>query len=47
VAGRAKGASPRVVLRALLELATLFRELRGRAPAAAWQRAERGVRERT
>ena len=38
VAGRAKGASPRVVLRALLELLTLYRELtrptRGAAPSS-------------
>ena len=47
MAGRAKGASPRVVLRALLELATLFRELRGSAPAASWRQADPGVRERT
>jgi len=47
MAGRAKGASPRVVLRALLELATLFRELRGPAPAASWPRTDRDVRERT
>jgi glycosyltransferase involved in cell wall biosynthesis len=47
IAGRAKGASPRVVLRALLELATLFRELRGRAPAVSWRQTDRGVRERT
>lgn len=46
IAGRAKGASPRVVLRALLELATLFRELRGRAPADSWRQTD-GARERT
>ena len=47
VAGRAKGASPRVVLRALLELATLFRELRGGARAVSVRRADRGIHERT
>ena len=46
-AGRAKGATPRVVLRALLELATLFRELRGAAPSASWQSADSGARERS
>jgi glycosyltransferase involved in cell wall biosynthesis len=45
IAGRAKGATPRVVLRALVELATLFRELRGATPSAAWQQADPGVRE--
>jgi len=47
IAGRAKGATPRVVLRALLELATLFRELRGEAPATSWQQSDRGIRERS
>jgi len=47
-AGRAKGATPRVIGRALVELATLYRELRAAAesPPAAWQQLERGIRER-
>jgi hypothetical protein len=32
VAGRSKGATPRVIARALLELGLLYRELRGPAP---------------
>jgi glycosyltransferase involved in cell wall biosynthesis len=47
VAGRAKGATPRVIGRALAELATLYRELRGGAPTRSWQQSERGVQERT
>ncbi len=47
VAGRAKGATPRVIGRALVELVTLYRELRVGAPARSWQRSERGVQERT
>ena len=47
-AGRAKGATPCVIGRALVELATLYRELRAAAesPPAAWQQLERGIRER-
>ena len=47
-AGRAKGATPRVIGRALVELATLYRELRAavESPPAAWQQLERGIRER-
>lgn len=47
-AGRAKGATPRVIGRALVELATLYRELRAAAasPPAAWEQLERGVQER-
>lgn len=47
VAGRAKGATPRVIGRALVELATLYRELRATAAAPSWQQSERGVQERT
>jgi glycosyltransferase involved in cell wall biosynthesis len=47
VAGRAKGATPRVMGRALVELATLYRELRATAPSPSWKRTERGVQERT
>ena len=46
VAGRAKGATPRVIGRALVELATLYRELRATAPSPSWKRTERGVQER-
>ena len=46
VAGRAKGATPRVMGRALVELATLYRELRATAPSPSWKRTERGVQER-
>jgi glycosyltransferase involved in cell wall biosynthesis len=47
IAGRAKGATPRVIGRALVELVTLYRELRVGAPARSWHRSERGVQERT
>ena len=46
IAGRAKGATPRVMLRALVELATLYRELRG-ASTPGWQRSESDAQERT
>jgi glycosyltransferase involved in cell wall biosynthesis len=47
-AGRAKGATPRVIVRALLELAVLYGELRRPAPAAErarWRRPDRSVEE--
>ena len=47
VAGRAKGATPRVMGRALVELATLYRELRATAPSPSWKHSERGVQQRT
>jgi glycosyltransferase involved in cell wall biosynthesis len=47
IAGRAKGATPRVIGRALVELVTLYREVRGGAATRLWQQSERGVQERT
>lgn len=45
-AGRAKGATPRVIVRALLELAWLFGDLRRPRPAPrAWPGPERGAEE--